>query len=70
MMKCGGRRSGEQEIRVQVIRIAGHQAVREKIEDGGRMAEKRRISNTEQGILNDDVRRAKNRGMENLELRI
>jgi len=35
MMKCGGRRSGEQEIRVQVIRIAGYQAIREKIEDGG-----------------------------------
>ncbi len=43
MMKCGGRISGEQEIRVQrrkascgVIRTAGYQAVREKVVDRGR----------------------------------
>ncbi len=45
-------------------------ARRRRTEDGRQVAEKRRISNTEQGILNDKVRRAENRGMENLELRI
>ena len=39
MMKCGGRISGEQEIRVQVIRTVGYQAVKEKIEDRGRKTE-------------------------------
>jgi len=32
-----------------------------KLQGGGRMAEKRRISNIEQGILNDEVRRADRR---------
>ncbi len=41
MTKCGGRISGEQEIRVQVIRTVGYQAVKEKIEDRERKIDDR-----------------------------
>ncbi len=50
------RKSGEQEIRVQVIRKAGYQVKERRAENGRRRAEDRRTGNRE------------NRRMENLEL--
>jgi len=58
------------EIRDWLLRLTGEENPRQrnreactggKLQDGGRMAEKRRISNIEQGILNDEVRRADRR---------
>ena len=63
----GRRKTGIRELEIvclgyQMIRKSGNQAVREKIEDGGQMAEKRRISNIHrkvscggQGISNCEV---------------
>ncbi len=45
---------GDQDNRVSGCRLSGNQGIRSK--NGGRKAEKRGISNIEQGILNDEGR--------------